>query len=342
MAVSFLRLLRPVVRAAALIAPTLTGRIAFTAFCTPPRSKQGPNRAAAVKSVGARLDAATRLSVPFPCGSVAAHVFEPAQVFEPVNVFEPASGGADARVRSVILLHGWTGEAAFMSAFVTPLQRAGFRVVAFDLPAHGQSTGAQLNVPIGVASLAAVARAFAPVHAIVAHSFGGSIALAALAGTVPAQPRVEAQRLALLGSPASMAEVARWFGTTVGLGERGQSALEARIHDVAGVPVSDFEGKAQLARFGRPTLLLHCRDDREVPFAHAQTLSEAGPFVRLEPLQKLGHRRILQSRKVAAMVADFVAGRAEAPSAQTQPISSRRTTASIASTPSAEAFRQGR
>lgn len=336
MAISFLRLLRPVVRTAALIAPTLTGRIAFAAFCTPPRSKQGTNRAAAVKSVGARLDAATRLSVPFPCGSVAAHVFEPS------HDFEPAPGGADAPARSVILLHGWTGEAAFMSAFVAPLQRAGFRVVAFDLPAHGQSTGTQLNVPIGVASLAAVARAFAPVHAIVGHSFGGSIALAALAGTVPAQPRVEAQRLVLLGSPASLAEVARWFGTTVGLGARGQGALEARIHDVAGVPVGDFEGKAQLARFGRPTLLLHCRDDREVPFAHAQTLSEAGPFVRLEPLQKLGHRRILQSRKVAAMVADFVAGRAEAPPAQTQPISSRRTTASIASTPSAEAFRQGR
>jgi pimeloyl-ACP methyl ester carboxylesterase len=330
MAISFLRLLRPVVRAAALIAPTFTGRIAFTAFCTPPRSKQGTNRAAAVKSVGARLDAATRLSVPFPCGSVAAHVFE------------PAAGSADAPLRSVILLHGWTGEAAFMSAFVAPFQQAGFRVVAFDLPAHGQSTGRQLNVPIGVASLAAVARAFAPVHAIVAHSFGGSIALAALAGTVPAQPRVEAQRLALLGSPASMTEVARWFGATVGLGKRGQQALEARIHDVAGVPVSDFEGKTQLARFRRPTLLLHCRDDREVPFAHAQALAEAGPFVRLEALQKLGHRRILQSRKVAAMVADFVAGRTDPPPAQTQPISSRRTTASIASTPSDDAFRQGR
>ncbi len=335
MAISPLRLIRPIVRIAARVAPQLTGRIAFTAFCTPPRSKQGTNRAAPVKSIGARLDAATRLSVPFPCGSVAAHVFEP-------DVVEPAPGGTDETVRSVILVHGWTGEAAFMSAFVAPLQRAGFRVVALDLPAHGQSTGRQLNVPIGVASIAAVARAFAPVHAIVAHSFGGSIALAALAGTVPAQPRIKAERLALLASPASMAEVARWFGATVGLGERGQRALEARIHAVAGVPVGDFEGKAQLALFGRPTLLLHCRDDKEVPFAHAQAMAEAGSFVRLEPLQKLGHRRILQSRAVAAMVADFVAGRADSRLAQTQPISSRRTTASIASTPSDEAFRQGR
>ena len=253
MAISLLRLLRPVVRVSSLVAPGLTGRIAFRAFCTPPRSKQGTNRSPAVKSVGARLGGATRISVPYPCGSVTTHLFEPAA--------EDRQGPA----ASVILLHGWTGEAAFMAAFVTPLLRAGFRVVAFDLPAHGQSTGAELNLPIGVASLAAVARVFAPVHAIVAHSFGGSIALAALAGTIPAQPPVEAERLAMISPPSSMAEVTRWFGTSIGLGRRGQAALEARIHSVAGVAVTAFEGADQLMRFGKPTLLLHCRDDREVP-----------------------------------------------------------------------------
>ncbi len=330
MAASLLRLLRPVVRASGLIAPGLTGRVAFKAFCTPPRPKQGTNRTPAVKSAGARLDGATRISVPYPCGSVAAHLFGPVTDSQG----EPAP--------SVILLHGWTGEAAFMSAFVTPLLRAGFRVVAFDLPAHGQSTGVELNLPIGVASLAAVARAFAPVHAIVTHSFGGSIALAALAGTLPAQPRVTAERLAMICPPSSMAEVARWFGAAIGLGQSGQRALEARIHSVAGVPVTAFEGAAQLARFGGPTLLLHCRDDREVPFAHAEELAGAGPFVRLEALQGLGHRRILQSRHVTAVVADFVAGRTGGRLPQTQPISSRLTTASIVSMPSGEAFRQGR
>ncbi|PTM40720.1 alpha/beta fold hydrolase [Bosea sp. 124] len=330
MAVSLLRLLRPVIRISSLIAPRLTGRLAFTAFCTPPRPKQGANRAPAVKSITARLDGAARISVPFPCGSVTAYLFEPPAIAEP----EPAP--------TVILLHGWTGEAAFMSAFVAPLLRAGFRVVAFDLPAHGQSTGAELNLPIGVASLAAVARAFAPVHAIVAHSFGGSIALAALAGTVPAQPRVTAKRLAMISPPSSMAQVTRQFGTTIGLGRRGQAALAARIHSVAGVPVAAFEGVDQLARFGGPTLLVHCRDDKEVPFADAEALAEAGPFIRLESMQGLGHRRILQSRRVTAIVADFVAGRTDERSAQTQPISSRRTTASMASTPSGEAFRQGR
>lgn len=325
-----LRLMRPLARLGEKLAPGLTGRIAFRLFCTPPRPKQGNHRAASVKSLATRIEAGTPLSVPFPCGSVAAHLFEP-----------PPRDGVGTPA-CVILLHGWTGQAAVMAAFVKPLLEAGLRVVAFDLPAHGDSTGATLDLPTGVGSLAAVARAVGPVEAIVAHSFGGSIALAALAGTLPAQPRVVAKRLVLIAPPSSMQEVAGWFARRIGLGPRGLRALEARIHAVAGVPVTAFAGADQLQRYAAPTLLLHCRNDREVPFAHAQALADAGPFVQLEAQSGLGHRRILTAPRVAALVADFVAGRVEPAPDQTQPISSRRTTASIASTPSGESFRQGR
>lgn len=325
-----LRLMRPLARVSESLAPRLTGRIAFRLFCTPPRPKQGRDRASSVKPPAARLAGGTVFSVPFPCGSVTAHRFEPAAQAE------------DGAAPCVLLLHGWTGRAAVMSALVQPLLDAGFRVVAFDLPGHGASTGTMLDLPTGVASLAAVARAIGPLEAIVAHSFGGSIALAALAGTLPAQPRVTAKRLVLIAPPSSMQEVAGWFARRIGLGPRGLRALEARIHAVAGVPVTAFAGAAQLQRHAGPTLLLHCRDDREVPFAHAQALADAGPFIRLEAVAGLGHRRILTAPRVAALVADFVAGRAEPAPDQTQPISSRRTTASIASMPSGESFRQGR
>ncbi|MDP3320116.1 MAG: alpha/beta fold hydrolase, partial [Bosea sp. (in: a-proteobacteria)] len=275
MSALLLRLTRSLARLGETLAPGLTGRIAFRLFCTPPRPKQGNDRAASVKSLAARLEAGTPLSVPFPCGSVAARLFEPPHR---EGVGTPAC---------VILLHGWTGQAAVMAAFVRPLLDAGLRVVAFDLPAHGDSTGVTLDLPTGVASLAAVARAVGPVEAIVAHSFGGSIALAALAGTLPAQPRVAARRLVLIAPPSSMQEVAGWFACRIGLGPRGLRALEARIHAVAGVPVAAFAGATQLQRYGGPTLLLHCRDDREVPFAHAQALADAGPFVRLEALAGL-------------------------------------------------------
>jgi pimeloyl-ACP methyl ester carboxylesterase len=293
-----LRLFRPLVRVTSLIAPRTIGRLAFQAFCTPPRQKQGnANRNPAVKSASARLADARQVAIPFLCGSVAAFVFEPAHPPAP-----------PAQIRTVILVHGWSGQAAYMTAFVAPLVEAGFRVVAFDLPAHGASTGSELNIPIGVASLTAVARAFAPVHALVTHSFGGSIALAALAGTVPGQPRTRVDRLAMIAAPSSMAGVTRRFGSTIGLGARGQRALERRIHVVAGAPVEAFEGRAQLDALRLPTLVLHCRDDRELGLENARDLAAAGDFVRLETLAGVGHRRILQAKAAVRSVADFVTG----------------------------------
>ena len=295
MAVTALRLLRPLVAVSSFLAPTITGRLAFMAFCTPPRRKQRANRGDAVKSVNARLAQARTVSVPFPCGSVAAYLFEP-----------PGEADTGVQRRTVILLHGWTGEAAFMTAFVAPLLAAGFRVVAYDLPAHGSSTGIELNIPIGVASLTAVARAFAPVHAIVGHSFGGSIAMAALARTVPGEPAAKAARLAMISAPASMKIVSRHFGAKIGLGARGQAAMERRIHVVAGAPVTAFEGASQLAAIGLPTLVVHCRNDREVGFEHAVALAAAGPFVTLAEMSGLGHRRILHARAVIEGVTRFV------------------------------------
>lgn len=298
MAGSALRLLRPIVRLSSFVAPKTTGRLAFKAFCTPPRAREGTaKRNAVIKATSVRLTGATRHFVTYPCGSVTTYLFEPSNVWPD----QPAP-------KTIILLHGWTSEAVFMTAFVAPLLEEGFRVVAFDLPGHGSSTGRELNIPIGVASLAAVARAFGPIHAIVTHSFGGAVALAALAGSVPGQPPVSADRLALIAAPSSLTEITRQFGQTIGLGRRGQAALERRIHVVAGNPVEAFEGRDQLESIARPTLVIHCRDDRELGFHHAEALAAAGPFVKMEAMKGLGHRRILQAKPVVERVTRFVAG----------------------------------
>ena len=42
---------------------------------------------------------------------------------------------------AVLLMHGWGGARAQMTGFVDPLLAAGYRVVAYDQPAHGESNG---------------------------------------------------------------------------------------------------------------------------------------------------------------------------------------------------------
>lgn len=293
MSASALRYMRPLVRAASLIAPRTAGRLAFRLFCTPPRPAKRNGNGGTGAGVAGAIAASESARDSFPCGSVQAYVFEPED---------------HAPTRTVLLVHGWTGDAASMTDFVEPLLAVGFRVVAFDLPGHGASTGRELNIPLGVASLAAVSRVFGPFHAIVTHSFGGAITLAALAGSVRGQPVVSADRLVLIAAPSSVTRITRQFGDALGLGRRGQAALERRIHVVAGNPVEAFEGPLQLKAIGLPTLVIHDRQDRELGFQHAEALAESGPFVRLEVTEGLGHRRILKARPVAESVARFVVG----------------------------------
>src|SRR5215212_7536071 len=47
---------------------------------------------------------------------------------------------------AVLLMHGWGGARAQMTGFVEPLLGAGYRVVAYDQPAHGESDGKMTNL----------------------------------------------------------------------------------------------------------------------------------------------------------------------------------------------------
>ena len=57
----------------------------------------------------------------------------------------------------MLLAHGWGGHAAQMRGFVFPLLSAGYRVIAYDQPAHGVSDGRLTGLPDFADVLAEVA-----------------------------------------------------------------------------------------------------------------------------------------------------------------------------------------
>src|SRR3970040_3198587 len=82
---------------------------------------------------------------------------------------------------SALLAHGWGGRATQMRRFVPALVAAGYRVVAYDQPAHGLSEGRLTGLPDFADALAEVARHHGGVRAVIAHSLGGPAAAIALA-----------------------------------------------------------------------------------------------------------------------------------------------------------------
>ena len=64
-------------------------------------------------------------------------------VGEEINIYEFGT----PENPTILLVHGWEGRALDFSEFIDPLVEAGYHVVAFDGPAHGESSGKQTHAP---------------------------------------------------------------------------------------------------------------------------------------------------------------------------------------------------
>lgn len=276
-----------------VVAPRAAGRIALRLF-RKPFDPMGPSdKKQQVIAAGRQLFAgAESHRVRHADGHVQAYHFRP----------KPEAD----RGETVAVVHGWANRAYFMRAFIEGLTAAGFRVVAFDLPAHGDSTGSGTDPFDGARALQAVAAVFGPLHGVVAYSFGGAVAAFAVDGKPPLAEPLAVGRLALISAPDAIVDITRRFGQMTGLGQAAQSAFERALSARGGRPLDELKVSTMLARNDTPTLIVHSRDDREIPFADAERLARASSTAEFAPVDRLGHRRILYAPEVIGRVVAFM------------------------------------
>lgn len=124
------------------------------------------------------------------------------------------------------MVHGWGARATHLGRMIESLTHAGFRMVSFDAPAQGHSSGRTSDIVECAGAVHALARFAGPLHAIVAHSFGVAAALLAMrAWGMPAE------RLVL----ASSFVHCKWFTTAFGEYAGLPTAVVERIQADRGV-----------------------------------------------------------------------------------------------------------
>ncbi|MGH2898928.1 MAG: alpha/beta hydrolase, partial [Solirubrobacteraceae bacterium] len=188
-----------------------------------------------------------------------------------------------------------------LGAFVDPLVRAGLSVVAFDAPGHGDSPGHRLLLADLADCIVSVARAVGPLHAIIAHSFGAAAVLLA-----HQRGAVEAARNVMLAPNVLIDDAVARFARAVALDDRDRASLEAQLAKDNGVATSALALDQLVGQRDAALLVVHDRGDREVPFIHAERLTDVWRQARLHATEGLGHRRILREPAVIAEVTDFV------------------------------------
>jgi pimeloyl-ACP methyl ester carboxylesterase len=264
---------------------------AFVRFCTPALSRhRAADHERLVERARFHLREARALTIATRAGEVRAYVLEP-------------EGPARA---NVLLAHGWTGEAAFMSAFADYLRRRGFRSVLLDLPAHGASPGRRTSLIACAQAVGEVARALGPMRFALGHSIGALAVVAAGEGHRPLASAYPFEAFVLVAMPDRFAGVTGRFGRELGLGPAAQRAFERRLERLAHRGIDTFTGERLLAATGRPALLIHARDDDEVAFADAAAIAGGVPGAELAAFDGLGHRAILYAPPAIRKAGEFL------------------------------------
>ena len=264
--------------ASRLLFPELAGELAERLFLTPPRRRDAA--AAALDLIDAR-------------SSIVEHKGR--------SIVTWRWGSRDAP--AVLLAHGWGGHAAQMRAFVFPLLTAGYRVIAYDQPAHGISEGRLTGLPDFADVLAEVAWHHGEVEGVIAHSMGGAGAALAIARGL------RVRRVVTIGASLDVSFFSQQFARWYWIPQRVLDAMQAAVEERFGVRWADLDMAKLAPRLATPALVIHDRDDRLVPWRQGASFARSWPGARLFSTRGLGHRRILQDERVTALAAEFIAGR---------------------------------
>jgi pimeloyl-ACP methyl ester carboxylesterase len=267
-------------RALSAVAPGAAARLAIQLWFRPPRPKVHP-LAKEFKQTGDRSTMLVR--------------------GRPVAVWSWGSGP------TVLLVHGWGGYGGQMQPFVEPLVRAGYQVVIFDAPAHGESGPSQLGEKRATLFdfayvIDAIGTERKGLAGIIAHS-GGCTAVAWCLVAARWKPKA----LAFIAPMASASAYRTVFHRALGLSED----VERRFIDLTsrqfGFEWEELEVPRMAARAMTPPLLVvHDRSDNETSWAEGAAIAEAWPQSILKTTEGLGHRRILRDPDVVETVTSFV------------------------------------
>jgi len=200
---------------------------------------------------------------------------------------------------TIVLMHGWEGRGGQIGTFVEPLVDAGFRVVAFDAPAHGDSTGHLATAVDFAMALRAVSDWVGDVQAVIAHSMG------ALATTIALHQGLALEKIVFIGAPESPKGATDMLARILDLPPSVLRLLQKRLATMLNTTWEALTDGSYLDELDVPLLILHDRMDKDVPWSAAVKLSERWKRSELVLTEGLGHRRILKDPEVIAKAVDF-------------------------------------
>jgi len=274
-----LRYVRARLNILSLVSPQKAAVKAFRFFCTPQQRVR--------KKGSALFEGGERLSFPLGKHTIRGHRWIPA--------IQPE--------KRVLIAHGWESASRNFEAYISPLLRKGYEVVAFDAPAHGRSGGRRTTLPDYVQMLRTVEQNYGPFDSYMGHSLGG-LALALLLESSPHHPE---SRVALIAPAVETTTAVAMFAKLLQLPAQTVKAIDDHVQEISGHPFAWYSLRRALHHVHATILYLQDEEDRVTPASEAELVRQDGHHnIRYVFTRGLGHRKIYKDEENRQMIVDFL------------------------------------
>lgn len=214
-----------------------------------------------------------------------------------VRVFE----WGDKAAPVVLVVHGWSGRATQFFKFIEPLIASGYRVVSFDAPGHGDSEGKQTHMGEFSDIIMHINKNIGKIHVGIGHSFGGISLLYAK------KEGLELDTIIMISSPTIGEDILGGFRKKINASEKTSVAMRKMVQTNFHLDFEDITACELIKKINlKNHLIIHDKDDQEVPYQNAESLIEVSKNAKLLLTNGLGHTRILRDQTVLDTVINFI------------------------------------
>lgn len=205
--------------------------------------------------------------------------------------------------KKALIIHGFESSVVNFDRYIKPLVKKGYEVLAFDAPAHGRSTGRQINIKIYKELIIYVYKHYGPIDGFIAHSLGGLALSLALEELQPGE-----NCKVVFVSPATETTTAiDSFFRMLQLNHMVRKEFDKVIIELGNHPPEWYSVKRAAGNIQAQVLWVHDRDDELTPFSDVEpVVQKKYPNFQFYISEGLGHRRIYRDNKVFKAIIDFL------------------------------------
>jgi len=203
---------------------------------------------------------------------------------------------------AILFVHGWNGRGVNLAYFFKALIDAGYSVITYDAPAHGESDGQFTNY----FELTDTVRAFFDpslgfdIQGIVAYSIGASAAINCISKEQPSIDTV------LIAPALKLKELLFNHFNHHGVPKIVHQSLVAELERYYGYDLRQDNPYDLAKTIAAKMLIVHDKDDRTIPYMDSRTLSEKTDNIDLYTTESLGHKLILRDNAVVDFITSYI------------------------------------